>query len=309
MKVINSYIPNTGNNEARILPYQALGLALSSALARKHYDKVELYTSSIMYEVLEKLQLPYTYINVVDDSLINNIGPMTVPKVAIMSIQEEPFIHIDYDTFLYRKLDEDKLHEITFCHPDVPKVRNIAHLCGVYDSYGALYREMNSKLPQWYYDVEVTDLPNMNMVAIPAHRLDVFKMACKLALTYYYDHKENWDKHAPSGIAVEQLGIAAILKKLQIETDFYFNDIPSAIDATDSTFRTWTFSNHVENSFYEVDIDLDNNPEALVDEEFGGYVHTSGYWLNRTGTIRMMKQKLIYMGHENVVKNIEKFLE
>lgn len=306
MKIINSFIPCTSNTNVDIKNWQALGLALSSVLSRKHYKDVELYTSKIMLPIFEELNLPFTKINVVEDSLIENIGQITVPKVAVMSIQKESFTHIDFDTFLYHKLDESKLNNITFSHADIGTISRIDHLCGVYDSYGFMFQQMREKLPWWYYDVDVREIPNMNLVHVPTKDLEVFKQACNEALSYYYEHKETWDQHYPSGIAVEQLGIHTILKHRGINTELYFNHVPSAISADEKTYNFSTYSSHTDRG--PIEIDLENNIEALDTEDFGGYVHTGSYWLMNIGSQKMCKYKLQQEGYGDVVERIEKLL-
>lgn len=306
MKVLNSYIPASNNAQPILFKWQALGLALSSVLAKKHYNQVELYTSQIMMDKISRLDLPYDKINVVDDELINNIGQITVPKVAIMSAQEEPFMHIDFDTFIYKKLDESKLKGITFSHRDIPPISSIAHLCGVYDSYGSCYQYMKDILPNWYYDIDIRQIPNMNLVYIPADKLEVFREACNTALSFYYPNKDRWNSHPASGIGVEQLGVYAALKHKGEDVNYYFNDVPSAVSSIDNVLEFHTNSDHTDK---HIKINLNTEPEKLIEEDFGGYIHTSSFWLSHPGIELMCRLKLKYEGYQYLVDNIDRVLE
>ncbi|WP_438425910.1 DUF6734 family protein [Aquimarina macrocephali] len=128
MKIIQSFW--TGNKEPLENSYgwlnsksHYLGWVLSVNQLRLFYDKVELFTDNKGYEILiDKLKLPYTKVHVVLDEI--NHYPESfwaIAKIKTYSLQNEPFLHVDGDIFIWENFSEDLMnsglisqnHEIT----------------------------------------------------------------------------------------------------------------------------------------------------------------------------------------------------
>jgi len=86
---------------------------LSCHQLRKYYDQVELYTDEFGYHVLiEKLKLPYTKVHVVMDQLNELPGDLwSMAKLKAYELQEEPFLHVDGDIFIFEPFPEDLLSQ------------------------------------------------------------------------------------------------------------------------------------------------------------------------------------------------------
>ncbi len=92
--------------------------ALSSSLARRHYDTLELVTDQAGKTLLvDWLDLPYTQVwNVLDEHLDTCPAPLwALPKIIAYSLQDSPFLHIDGDVFLRRPLDKAYLKAPIVC--------------------------------------------------------------------------------------------------------------------------------------------------------------------------------------------------
>jgi hypothetical protein len=87
--------------------YNWLSWILSANQLAKYYE-VELYTDQKGYEVLiEKLQLPYTKVHVVLDELNHYHSDLwAIPKIKAYSLQQEPFLHVDGDVFIWEPFPE-----------------------------------------------------------------------------------------------------------------------------------------------------------------------------------------------------------
>ena len=88
--------------------YNWMSWALSTLLLRRHYDQLELYTDKVGKKILvDTLKLPYTKTHIVFDSS-SKIHPklFALAKIHTYSLQEEPFVHIDGDLFLWNPLPE-----------------------------------------------------------------------------------------------------------------------------------------------------------------------------------------------------------
>ncbi|MCD8078847.1 MAG: hypothetical protein LUF04_00020, partial [Bacteroides sp.] len=74
----------------------------------QHYDKVELVTDQAGKELLiDRMELPYDSVRVVLDD-INHYPSLlwALGKIYAYSIQDEPFIHVDGDVFIWKKFSE-----------------------------------------------------------------------------------------------------------------------------------------------------------------------------------------------------------
>lgn len=89
--------------------YNYFSWAYSSLLLREHYEKLELVTDKLGKEILiDKLNLPYTQVvTELDDLNMGNTLLWALGKLHAYSIQDEPFIHIDGDIFIYKKFSQE----------------------------------------------------------------------------------------------------------------------------------------------------------------------------------------------------------
>lgn len=88
--------------------YNWMSWILSANQLNKFYD-VELYTDKLGYEILiQKLQLPYSKVHVVLDDL-NTYHPdlWALAKIKAYSLQQEPFLHVDGDVFIWDQFPEE----------------------------------------------------------------------------------------------------------------------------------------------------------------------------------------------------------
>ena len=85
--------------------YHLMSWALSCLSLREHYDEVALYTDSEGKRLLiDTLHLPYSEVNVVYDGLSCPQPHWAYPKLLTYSLQTSPFIHVDSDVYVPRRL-------------------------------------------------------------------------------------------------------------------------------------------------------------------------------------------------------------
>lgn len=88
--------------------YHWMSWALSCLLLRRHYEKVELFTDALGKKILiDTLKLPYTDCHIIFDNTFQ-IDPhlFSLAKIKTYQSQKTPFIHIDGDIFLWKKLPQ-----------------------------------------------------------------------------------------------------------------------------------------------------------------------------------------------------------
>lgn len=91
--------------------YHLMSWALSSLQLNKFYQKIELYANSNAAQLLvDTLELPYNKVNITHDNLNPvNENLWALPKVFTYSLQEEPFLHVDGDVFIFKQLPNSTL--------------------------------------------------------------------------------------------------------------------------------------------------------------------------------------------------------
>jgi hypothetical protein len=87
--------------------YHIMGWALSCLQLQKIYGNVELFANSKAAKLLiDILQLPYQKVFTTHDRLILPHKELwALPKLYTYSLQNEPFLHIDGDVFLFKQFD------------------------------------------------------------------------------------------------------------------------------------------------------------------------------------------------------------
>lgn len=88
--------------------YNYFSWALSCLQLCAYYKDVGLVTDDLgKYMLIDKLQLPYTSVSVDLNKLEDyDAGLWALGKIYAYSIQEEPFLHVDGDIFIWRKFDD-----------------------------------------------------------------------------------------------------------------------------------------------------------------------------------------------------------
>lgn len=93
--------------------YHLMSWALSCLQIKKYYDKIQLYSDAQCAEVLVNLlQLPYDRVKTLPDNFsLPHKDLWALPKIYTYSLQEEPFLHIDGDVFIFRAFSPKLLQQ------------------------------------------------------------------------------------------------------------------------------------------------------------------------------------------------------
>ncbi len=119
---------------------------LSALLAKKHYGNISFYGDDYACSQVEKIGIPYDNIN---SDVLKNVDPTTwsVPKIKVYESMNEPFLHIDTDTFLFSKIEFDTYkQDYMFSHKDmfVPGENNEKLLKNLYQ--------------YWFCNIEINNI-------------------------------------------------------------------------------------------------------------------------------------------------------
>ena len=106
-KIVQSYwskaYQNTPNSGWAFRESHYMSWALSCLQLKQFYDEIELVTDSEGADLLiNKLHLPYTSCLTILDKLKNeNPAIWALGKIAAYEVQQEPFIHVDGDIYIW----------------------------------------------------------------------------------------------------------------------------------------------------------------------------------------------------------------
>lgn len=94
---------------------------LSVMGSKKRFEKVVLYTDAKGIQILEKLNLQFDEVHIVLDEM-NHLheGLWAVPKIFVYSLQNRPFLHVDYDIFWWEELPKAIKMVDLVCESSVP---------------------------------------------------------------------------------------------------------------------------------------------------------------------------------------------
>ena len=230
MKVVHSYVDKYNVIWKELLYSQYL----SALLAKKHYGNISFVSTPEIIEVVSKLGIPYT--ECIEDIIVQeHSDTWSIGKLHCFKNIKEPFLHIDYDTFLFKKIDFKKYKKpFIFSHPDLAGsegiVKNIDQ--GFSSIINNMYSFSNSK-SRFTYDLnntytrllfklidkidrkvlenfDLNSIPNMNIVYVEDYK--TFNKVAEEALTHYYSNKQAIDEEEFGPCYIEQLTLHQILR-------------------------------------------------------------------------------------------------
>lgn len=215
-KIVHSYVPVNFNLE---IPYTQIiwkeilyTQLLSLLLVKKNYGAVSFYTNDIIAKQISEIGLPYNEINV---DVLSSITTKTfsVFKLKVFESINEPYIHIDTDTVIYKPIDLDYNQDYLFGYKDFPDLNETTTPSGFNNyvknalkSYAYLFNRLEHTHTQSIVkNFDVSTIPNMNFIYIKNH--ETFKKAVQLSLNHYEKYQTVIDETETGPCYVEQLMI------------------------------------------------------------------------------------------------------
>ena len=294
MKIIHTYLPT--KNGAGINKLYMYSVALSVLLAKRYHEKVVIYTNDEFGDIIKKIGLPYDEINT---TILDGVecDTFSIPKLMVYAVQDEPYIHIDLDSFMYEKFD--------FFDDDVVHCAYGENFNGVIDSNGELNNfyntyidstvQLKDKLPKEFLKhIKFNDVPNMSLFGVVDY--EIVKKASKYCLNIYKNNTEFFDSNYYYACVIEQLFIPAAIRMLKEERkdkkDLRINfqmDEPNSITFIENQFE-YPFNINTGNEKVYVSGDWELFKNIMYN--FGGYLHLNGF-KNFDKIVFIIKQRIM----------------
>lgn len=230
MKIIQSFWSGkinhiTENNFGWVSSkYNLLSWILSVNQLRKYYEDVELYTDALGAEILiDRLKLPYTKVHVVLNELDGYHRDLwAISKIKTYSLQNEPFLHVDGDAFIWSAFPDDLMRAQLITQ----------NLEVTTDYYKKMWVNIESHL-DYIPDVLETykntrDGFACNMGIVGGVDIDFYKDYTAEAFKFVDENTSAWDKidNNNFNIFFEQLLFYELAKKQNKQVDYLFDEIP-----------------------------------------------------------------------------------
>jgi hypothetical protein len=164
--------------------HHLLAWGLSLSLARRHYPETALVTDEAGAELLiERLGLSFTHVSTELEQLSQvDVGWWAMGKLLTYSLQDQPFVHLDTDVFLWRPLPARLAAAPVFAQS--PEHHALDEWCGPRDIEQA-FRKHGVALPkewEWARSQGGSGFREENCGILGGTRVDFIRYYARLAL-------------------------------------------------------------------------------------------------------------------------------
>ena len=204
MKIVHTFWSRNITDINELLQHKAgwltsehhyMSWTLSCLLARKWYDEVELITDPLGKELLvDKMQLPYTNVRVIIDDKMDEFHEdfWALSKVVAYSLQDKPFLHIDGDVFLFKKLNDNLQSKGLIA-------QNVERNFKLYEESIQSVMDKFSYIPSYISDDfhQNTGWSASNAGILGGNDIDFIQTYCQEVFNFVRQNKNNWKDIMP----------------------------------------------------------------------------------------------------------------
>jgi len=210
LKAIHTYVQAREGFEFN--RYVAHNMLLSVLYAQMQYDGIELYTDEKTAKIVKEIGIPY---NKIITKPFDNFESNTfsIPKLVTYSLQKEPYVHLDVDTFVIKDIYTPETIKFFYAHPDITMEDkdDFQYGLNMYNTYLKNTYQIQDEIPDFLKKhITFKDIPNMNIFGTRSP--DVVAKAAKLCLEIYEKNREFFDSEFYNACIIEQLLMPAAIK-------------------------------------------------------------------------------------------------
>jgi hypothetical protein len=222
MVAIHTYAP-CGGDKYFLTKSHSIMMVLSVLLIKKLFDKVVLYTTKEMAEIVIKIGVPYD--EIITEPFENyKEKTFSIPKLITYSLQTEPFIHLDFDSFLFSLPKDLKNIDIFASYQDSPidEFTGFYGMLGIYDTYMNSTFEISKNLTEEFKsNINFFNIPNMCLFG--GDDYNIIAESSKYCLEIYKNNRDFFNSKYNNACIIEQLFITTGIKMLENkEIDYIF---------------------------------------------------------------------------------------
>jgi hypothetical protein len=206
--------------------HHIMSWALSCLTIKSFYNNNTLYCDSITAKVLiDVLELPYSEVLCTMDSLHKEFHPdlWALPKIKTYAAQEQPFLHVDGDIFIWKKFD-DKLMEGGLIAQNLDKIGSFEKIMQNVTA-NSLYIPKEIALDRQ----QNPDLLTYNAGILGGTNISFFKEYSAEAFLFIEKNKSAFSKFNVSGfnIIFEQYLFYCMVKSTNLKVQVLFDQLIS----------------------------------------------------------------------------------
>ena len=278
MTAIHTYAPKGGEKHLYTKGL-FIKMLLSVLLIKKLFSKVVLYTTKEMAEFVIKIGIPYDEIitEPFDDYKENTFS---IAKMITYSLQTEPFIHLDLDSFLFTLPKDLKNIDIFASHQDIPIHKKSGFYCmmRMYNIYMTPTFEIKDNLTEEFKN-NINFFNIANMCLFGGNDYKLIAESSKYCLEIYKKNREFFDSNYFNACVIEQLFITSGIKMLgDKEIDYIFPNNGN-IRLSHNTDDMFTTKYPLKFDFPNETLIIYNEQQLykMIDYEFYNLLHLCGH--------------------------------
>ncbi|PST84251.1 hypothetical protein C7T94_05895 [Pedobacter yulinensis] len=169
--------------------FHYMSWALSCLQLRQFYNQVELYTDHSGAELLhDRFRLPYTGFHLTLNNFPFADYLWSAPKLHTYSLQQESFLHVDGDVFLFRKIPESFIekHDVVCQNLEIDRSGNKGFYAEILKTLFAVRPQHT--FPGWLASARLNDLCAMNAGIMGGSNISFFQRYTRKAFTFLTGH-------------------------------------------------------------------------------------------------------------------------
>ena len=316
MKVLHSWLQMDSHHHQDKFFYQMT--LLSILAAKKSFGNIHLYTNKEGKKHFDQFNFPYDSVNTELEGMDCIKGGFAMGKVKTYTLQDEPFIHIDHDTFLFESKYLPDSYRFYFGFPDLQLPFTMRSWNMINETYFKTYNQFSDLFDKnFYLKTNFDIIPNASIFG--GTDLLSIKEVYNTLLDIYFQEKERFDKVKHSSALLEQFLFFPMAELLIPEVQcnqrwikdnsyIWSQNVPLKVE-DDGVYIHGRHNfdingDEIEKFGYKTEC-YDSKMRILIDNWFGGFLHLAHFKDDITMRWVMLEKLKKYYDAEEYLNRID----